>query len=105
MVEDILFFAPNAFTPDGNELNNLWKPEISGIDIYDFDLYIYNRWGEVIWENHDPSRGWDGTYKGRLVTNDTYIWVATVKNPYNDDKRTFNGSMVLLSGDSKFSPE
>ncbi|MCO4814253.1 MAG: gliding motility-associated C-terminal domain-containing protein [Flavobacteriales bacterium] len=105
VVEDILFFAPNAFTPDGNELNNLWKPEISGIDIYDFDLYIYNRWGEVIWENHDPSRGWDGTYKGRLVTNDTYIWVATVKNPYNDDKRTFNGSMVLLSGDSKFSPE
>lgn len=105
VVEDILFFAPNAFTPDGNELNNLWKPEISGIDIYDFELFIYNRWGEVIWENHDPSQGWDGTYKGRLLPNNTYVWIATVKNPYNDDKRTFNGSMVLLSGDTNFLSE
>lgn len=102
VVEDILFFAPNAFTPDGNEFNNKWKPEISGIDIYDFELKIYNRWGELIWENHDPSIGWDGLYHGKLVSNDTYIWVATVKNPYNDDKQTFNGSLVLLKGDSNF---
>ena len=96
VIQDILFFAPNSFTPDGDEHNQVWKPEIQGIDIYDFDLYIFNRWGEVIWENHDPSVGWDGTYKGRIVETGTYNWKASVKDLYNDDKKEFNGSINLL---------
>ncbi len=96
VVQDILFFAPNAFTPDGDEHNQTWKPQIQGIDIYDFDLYIFNRWGEVIWENHDPNVGWDGTYKGRPVDAGMFTWRATVKNPYNDSRAEFNGSIHLL---------
>jgi gliding motility-associated-like protein len=96
IVEDILFFAPNSFTPDGDEYNQIWQPSILGIDIYDFDMAIYNRWGELIWESHDPSQGWDGTYGGKLVETGTYTWVASVKSPYDDNKITYNGSINVL---------
>lgn len=96
VVQDILFFAPNAFTPDGDENNQVWKPEIQGIDIYDFDLFIFNRWGELIWENHDPSMGWDGTYNGKIVQTGMYTWRARVKDMYNDSKHEFNGTINLL---------
>lgn len=96
VVQDILFFAPNAFTPDGDEHNQNWKPEIQGIDEFDFDLFIFNRWGELIWENHDPSIGWDGTYNGELVQSGMYTWRARVKDLYNDGKHEFNGSINVL---------
>lgn len=96
VVEDILFFAPNAFTPDGDEFNQIWKPSIQGIDIYDFDLFIFNRWGEIIWENHDPSVGWDGSYHGKFVQEGTYTWIATVKSPYVDDRVEFSGCITIL---------
>ncbi len=96
VVQDILFFAPNAFTPDGDEFNQVWKAEIQGIDVYDFDLFIFNRWGEVIWENHDPSVGWDGTYNGKIVQTGMYTWRARVKDLYNDASYEFNGSINIL---------
>jgi len=96
VVQDILFFAPNAFTPDGDEHNQYWKAQIQGIDVYDFDLFIFNRWGEVIWENHDPSVGWDGTYNGQIVQTGMYTWRARVKDLYNDASYEFNGSINLL---------
>jgi gliding motility-associated-like protein len=96
VIQDILFFAPNTFTPDGDEFNQMWKPEITGIDIYDFELFIFNRWGELIWENHDPSVGWDGTYNGKIVQDGAYTWRARVSNPYDDSREEFNGTINLI---------
>lgn len=96
VVEDILFYAPNAFTPDGDEHNQIWKVEVAGIDIYDFDLYIFNRWGELIWESHDPSVGWDGTYNGQQVPVGMYAWRARVSRLNNDDKVEFHGTINVL---------
>lgn len=96
IVDDILFFAPNTFTPDGDEFNQYWKPEIQGIDIYGYELLIFNRWGQLIWENHDPSIGWDGTFNGKIVQAGAYAWTAKVKSPYNDDKKVFTGSVSII---------
>jgi len=93
---DILFYAPNAFTPDDDELNQTWKAEIQGVDIYDFELFIFNRWGEIIWESHDPSVGWDGTFNGKIVQSGIYQWKANVKDLYTDEKVEFTGSINLL---------
>jgi gliding motility-associated-like protein len=93
---DILFYAPNAFTPDGDEFNQTWKFYVSGIDAYNFELMIFNRWGEMIWETHDPNVGWDGTYNGKPVPEGTYIWTASVKDLYSDRKQKFDGSIRLL---------
>lgn len=96
VVSDIIFYAPNAFTPDGDEFNQSWKFYVSGIDQYNFELLILDRWGEVIWETHDPNAAWDGTYNGVIVQNGTYIWIAHVKDLYTDLKKTFNGAINLL---------
>lgn len=96
VIEDILFYAPNTFTPDGDEFNQIWQPSISGIDIYNFDLFIFNRWGELIWESHDPSVGWDGTYNGQQVPQGTYVWRARVFNLVNDGKAEFNGFINVI---------
>lgn len=93
---DIIFYAPNTFTPDGDEFNQTWKFYVSGIDEYNFELLIFNRWGETIFETHDPSIGWDGTYNGQLVPNGGYTWVARVKDIYNDSKRTFSGAINVM---------
>jgi gliding motility-associated-like protein len=93
---DIIFYAPNAFTPDGDEFNQTWKFYVSGIDEYNFELMIFDRWGELIWETHDPNAAWDGTYNGKVVQAGAYTWVASVKDIYSDDKKTFRGSISLF---------
>jgi gliding motility-associated-like protein len=93
---DVIFYAPNAFTPDGDEFNQTWKFYVSGIDQFNFELMIFNRWGEMIWETHDPNVGWDGTYNGKPVQAGAYTWIATVKELYSDRKQKFNGTINLM---------
>ena len=93
---DIIFYAPNAFTPDGDEFNQTWRFFVSGIDEYDFELIIFDRWGEVIWETHDVNSSWDGTYNGMPVKEGTYTWVARVKDLYWDNLKVFNGAINLM---------
>jgi gliding motility-associated-like protein len=92
---DILFFAPNSFTPDDDEFNQTWEFAISGIDEYNFELMIFDRWGEILWETHDIHASWDGTYHGKILPAGTYTWVARVKDVYSDDKKVFNGSIYM----------
>lgn len=93
---DIIFYAPNSFTPDGDEFNQNWLFYVSGIDEYNFELLIFNRWGEVMWETKDPHASWDGTYQGQIVPNGAYSWIARVKDIYNDSKKTFTGSINVI---------
>ena len=96
IVDDILFYAPNTFTPDGDEFNQNWRPYVLGIDIYRFELYIFNRWGEIIWESHNPEASWDGTFNGAPVQAGTYTWVARVKGLHDDNKVDFNGYINII---------
>ncbi len=89
--EDLLIFVPNSFTPDGNEINNTWNIITSSIDIMDFKVLIFNRWGEIIWESNDPSVGWDGTYMNRKVENDIYTWTLSVKDKKRSEVVNLNG--------------
>ncbi len=93
---EVILYAPNTFTPDGDEFNQSWHIHIEGVDIYNFELFIFNRWGEVIWESHDPSVGWDGTYKGKKLEQGTYTWIIRVNDILNDDKHTFTGYVNIL---------
>ncbi len=94
--QDVILYAPNAFTPDGDEFNQTWRVYIEGIDKNDFELLIYNRWGEIIWESHDPIAEWDGTYDGKPVGAGTYTWVIRAKSLLNDEKFVYNGSLTIL---------
>jgi gliding motility-associated-like protein len=96
VVSEVLLYAPNTFTPDDDEFNQVWYVYISGIDMTRFNLLIYNRWGEVIWENHDPNAGWDGTYEGKIVQDGIYTWTLETKDVSNDKTMTFNGFVQVI---------
>lgn len=99
VVEDVIFYIPNAFTPDGDEYNNVFKPVFfSGYDPHDFYFRVYNRWGELIFESRDVNYGWDGVYKstGKLSQEGTYVWTVEFKTIENDERRTYRGHFTLL---------
>jgi hypothetical protein len=50
----------------------------------------------MIWESHDPSAKWDGTYNGEIVPNGMYIWKASGKDEINDGKYEFNGYINVI---------
>ena len=59
----MIFYLPNAFTPNGDENNNYFKPTMtSGLDFDTYHFEIYNRWGEKVFESNDVKFGWDGSY-------------------------------------------
>jgi len=96
VLPEILLYVPNAFTPDDDEFNQNWGIHISGIDIYDFTLLVFNRWGEIIWESHDPSETWDGTYNGVYVPQGVYTWKLETKDVLNDAKFEYNGFLTII---------
>lgn len=94
---DQIIYAPNTFTPDGDNINNYWRIYIKGIDIYDFHLTIFNRWGEIVWESYNPEAAWDGTYgNGSIVKDGTYIWTVKTKGTHDDKVHEFDGTITIL---------
>lgn len=92
-----IFYIPNAFTPDGDERNNLFKPIItSGVDIFNYTFLIYNRWGQIVWESFNPNIGWDGTYNGTMCQDGVYTWKLRFKTPKTDEVKEFKGSLTLI---------
>ncbi len=69
----LVIYVPNVFTPDGDEFNNIFKP-IFAAPVTSYNLKIYNRWGEILFESNDIEVGWDGTYDGTLVQDGAYTW-------------------------------
>lgn len=96
IVNNVLIFAPNSFTPDGDNFNNQWKVVMQGIDIYSFHLIIFNRWGETVFESFDKDGAWDGTYGGRIVPEGTYVWKIEAKDAINDNKYQFKGTVNVI---------
>jgi gliding motility-associated-like protein len=96
VMPEVLIYAPNAFTPDGDEFNQTWKVHMEGIDLYDFELLIFDRWGEVVWESHDIEASWDGTFNGRVMAPGAYQWTIRTKDLLNDRQYVYNGTLVLI---------
>jgi gliding motility-associated-like protein len=95
--EDIIFYVPNSFTPDGDEFNHSFGPVItSGIDLHNYTFSIYNRWGEMIFESHDASVPWDGTYKGKMVQDGTYTWQLEFLERNTDARHHYVGHVNLI---------
>lgn len=95
--DELIFYVPNTFTPDGDDFNEIFKPVMtSGFDKYSYTLYIFNRWGEPLFESHNPDIGWDGTYQGQLVQDGTYVWKIVLKDSQFDDRKEYFGHVNVL---------
>jgi gliding motility-associated-like protein len=99
--EELIFYVPNTFTPDGDIFNQEFLPIFSsGYDPYDYNLAIYNRWGELIFESNNSEIGWDGSYgtNGEIVMSQdgSYTWKITFKTIRNDERKVVVGHVNLV---------
>ena len=92
-----LIYIPNTFTPDGDEHNQTFAPVFtSGFDPYNFNMKIFNRWGEIVWETNDPKSTWDGTYNNIKCSDGSYTWVVRFGMIKDDGKREFSGNLTII---------
>ena len=93
----VIYWVPNCFTPDGNEANQLFGPVMSdGYDINGFEFLIFNRWGNLVWESHDPNGKWDGTYGGIKCSDGVYIWKIQFNVFGDDGKISDHGHLTII---------
>jgi gliding motility-associated-like protein len=95
--QDLAIYVPNTFTPDGDQFNQGFKPVLTeGFDKEKYHLFIFNRWGELIFESYDYNVGWDGTYGTNLCQIGTYTWKILVDELQSGDTKKFLGHVNLI---------
>jgi gliding motility-associated-like protein len=90
---------PNAFSPNGDNLNDYFKPLGPSDGIEDFTLTIHDRWGMKVWETTNFSDKWDGTYAGQKLPNGVYAWYLTfnvIGNVSEIGKVKYKGSVTIV---------
>jgi gliding motility-associated-like protein len=96
---DIELLIPNAFTPNGDGLNDEFGPLVPKAELVNYRMLIYNKWGQLLYETRDISKGWDGTFNGQPSQMDVYSYIITYELPsYFQDRmpRQVLGSVMLL---------
>lgn len=89
-------FVPNAFTPNGDGLNDRMYPILVGMMRLNY-FRVFNRWGQLVFQTNssDPANGWDGRVRSKEQGIDTYTWTAEAVDPFGMVIRR-NGNFVLI---------
>jgi gliding motility-associated-like protein len=88
------FFVPDAFSPNGDGQNETFKPILMGT-VVKYQLLIFNRWGQVVFQTSDCNAGWDGNLGGKPQSTGAFVWICTYQfedGPVQNEK----GKMVLV---------
>lgn len=96
---EFIFYVPNAFTPnpETGSHNRVFFPVFPPTaDIKEFELLIFNRWGEIMFESKNYKVGWDGTYGGKLVPDGVYVWKITLVEGEADTEHQRVGHVSVL---------
>ncbi|MDC0272528.1 PKD domain-containing protein [Crocinitomicaceae bacterium] len=96
--DEVLFYVPNSFTPNGDGKNEVFIPVLTaGYDrSQGYEFSVYNRWGEQIFFSETPGEGWDGTYNSAPAQNGTYIWYVKFKDSMNNLIYNHSGHFNLI---------
>lgn len=93
------FFLPNAFTPNGDGINDLYKG-VFNCEPVAFEMNIFNRWGELVFTSRDPETGWNGEMleSGYFAPNGVYAYSVSYESRINNviDHQTLNGHLTLI---------
>lgn len=98
VVEDFVIYAPNAFTPDQDGLNDVF--EVHGIDVdeSDYHIQIFNRWGEVVFSSYDIHQIWDGSHQNGqyFVGNEVYMYRIVTRSASTQDRKEIMGHVTIM---------
>jgi gliding motility-associated-like protein len=94
---DVLYYVPNAFTPDGDEHNNMFNPVFtSGFDPLTYQFDVYDRWGEIIFSSQNPQIGWDGYLNFVKCQEGMYMYNIRFTESKSGEYKSITGHVNLL---------
>jgi gliding motility-associated-like protein len=98
VIDEVLFYVPNSFTPNNDGKNDEFIPVLtSGYKrSTGYDFRVYNGWGEEVFYSDTPGVGWDGTYFNNPVQNGTYIWYVKFINSINNKVYDYSGHVNVI---------
>ncbi|MEW6467848.1 MAG: PKD domain-containing protein [Bacteroidota bacterium] len=91
-------YIPNAFTPNKDGHNEVFMPSGIGIDFDEFEMLIFDRWGNLIYKTNDINQGWDGRANGgtEIAQEDVYVWKISTRSSTNGFKHAYVGHVTLI---------
>lgn len=93
---EYIIYIPNAFTPDGDGINDIFLPEGAGFTSEHYSLLIFDRWGDLVYETYNPNGFWDGYVNGTLAKQDVYVFRLEVQDFFGTPHK-FIGKVSLLN--------
>ena len=93
---DLLNYVPNTFTPNGDGINDVFMPSLDGFVVREYNMTIWNRWGELIFETNDKAKAWDGSLAGGPVQDGVYIWQLEVLAEDGVGRKMQRGHVLVL---------
>lgn len=96
--EELNVFVPNAFTPNSDGYNDVFRPRISGPELEFYELSIFDRNGNEVFASRDPAEVWDGTTSGgQYVTSPTiYIYLLKIKSVEGRGIKVYSGHITMI---------
>lgn len=96
--EELSFYLPNSFTPNNDGVNDLFLPVIFAADPEKYELKIFNRWGQKVFETTDPTIGWEGDFNGGTyyAQDDIYIYQMKVKWFHAEEYEEKEGTIFVF---------
>lgn len=91
-----LVYVPNAFTPNGDGINDVITPNVFGLAQDGYHFMVFNRWGELLFETKTIDEGWNGKYKNQLCKDDVYVWKLKGKVEKTGERLEIYGHVSLL---------
>jgi len=95
VLEEFFSYSPNAFSPNGDGINDTFQPILTDIDFNTYELNIFNRWGDIIFKTDNYSKSWDGTFNGEPMIGGVYTYKINYKTRRGVDQKEV-GQIILI---------
>lgn len=91
------FYGPSAFSPNNDGVNDEFRP-LTGCEILEYSLQIFDRWGNLLFETTDPDLGWNGMLNGQLLSTGVYVWWLdyTVRENGQPESKIVTGDVAIV---------
>ena len=92
-------FAPNAFSPNDDGVNDAFIPQLPpDVEVLRYELRLFDRWGNLVFQSQTPGQGWDGTYRGTKLPQGVFLYTLSIqaRDDVQEIQDTFSGDVLLL---------
>ncbi len=90
------FYVPTGFSPNGDGVNDYFYPQGEGVDVLDYEMLIFDRWGNIVFQTTDTSKQWDGTKGGMYAPEGVYVWKIYTTDQYTGTEYENIGNVTIV---------